>query len=175
MEEHAAKNIQEVSESEHALEDAEKILEEKLEAGEFEAAGKVFSEVKTLEIHCNDNGFDQEAGKWSEIAEKFREKAREILDEKMEECRSDIEDAEQIEDKVHSQMANHEAAEGISGSPVTEEFKAVNRNLNESKQDIEDIISIANDFGLEDDVKEDAQKLKHEWREAKRTLQKLQS
>ena len=175
MEKHASENISEVSESNHALEDAEQIIETKLENAEFEAASKVFSELRTLELHCKDNGFDEEAKKWEQIVEKFRDRAEEILEKKMEECREEIEEAEQIEDKVHEQMANHELAEGVTGSPVANEFKAIKRDLADSKEDIEAVKTLAHGFGLERKVQKNAHGLEIEWNEAKQTLNKLAS
>jgi phage-related minor tail protein len=175
MEEHASQQISEVSGSGHALEDAEELLERKLEAEEFEDAGHVFSEIRTLKIHCEDNGFDAEAEKWSEIVEEFRRRAEEILEEKMEECREDIEEAEQMEEKVHEQMANHEIAEGINASPVKDEFDTVKEDLQESREDIEGIKTLAHSFGLEKEVKTNAHRLELEWKEARRTLKELAS
>ncbi len=175
MEEHASNQISEVSESNHALEDSEQVLDNLLNAGEYEKAGEVFKELKTLKIHSEKNGFEQEAEKWSEITGRFKEEAKEIQQEKKEECRSEIEEAEQLEDKIHENIVSHEAAEGISGAPVKNEFKAVKKDLEESKSDIKDIITIAHKFDLERETKEDAHELEIEWNNAKRTLEKLES
>jgi hypothetical protein len=175
MEKRASRKISEVSESNHALEDSEQILDNLLNAGEYEKAGKVFRELKALKINSEKNGFEQEAKKWSEIIGRFKEKAKEIQQEKKEECRSEIEEAKQLENKIHENIVSHEAAEGISGAPLRNEFKAVKRDLIESKSDIKDIIMIARKFNLDEETKEDAHELEIEWNNAKRTLEKLES